>query len=116
MIDHLPEDLRAALAQANTARQRRASRRLLHVNDRAYPILRSWPGGFAIDAADLGPLRGQVEITDGVRDAWLCLIIASRIEGDMLICDFKRITAARRAPPVDYPTAKTTFAALPPPT
>jgi hypothetical protein len=102
MIDHLPEDLARAMAKADKARQRRASRLMVQIGDRSYRILRHWQGGFAIDATDLGPLRGRAEMTDGARASWTCLIVASRIEGDELICTFKQMTAARHLPPPDY--------------
>lgn len=110
MIDHLPADLASAIARAGKARQRRTSRLMLHVGERSYRILRHWDGGFAIDATDLGPLRGRAEITDGARASWTCLIVASRIEGAELICDFKRMTAARSMPPADYARPETGIA------
>lgn len=102
MIEHLPAELAHALARADRTQRMRVTRLLLHVNDRSYRILRMWPGGFAIAAEGLGPLRGQVEITDGARASWSCLIVASRLEGAELHCDFKRMTAARSLPPADY--------------
>jgi hypothetical protein len=115
MIECLPDDLRKALAKAHRMKARRNSRLLLHVGAHTYPILRRWEGGFAIDAAMVHSLRGQVVITDGARASWHCLIVASRLEGDALICDFKTVTPARLGPPRDYAEDRPAVAGLLPP-
>jgi len=102
MLEHLPEDIAAGLAAARARKARRGSRLCLHVNGEIHPLRRLWETGFAMDAASAPVLRGLVDLYDGPRHISHCLIIASGIDGDERIFEFKRETLAGRAQVVDY--------------
>jgi hypothetical protein len=102
MIDTLPEAFAAAHAARSPRTGRDRVRYLLHAGDDTHAILHMWEDGFAVDAALLPRLRGAVDISRGGRDLWTCLIVASRVEHGMLLCEFKRITPVHAEAPVDY--------------
>lgn len=103
MFEFLPKDLRDGLEAARKAAQRKSSRLRVHVGDQVFPILRFWDRGFALDAA-MSPskLRGLVDVYDGARHIFQCLIIATSIEDGELVCEFKRATAVSDRAPVDF--------------
>jgi len=112
MLEHLPKDIREALEAAHRLAARRSSRLRLHAGDSVYPILRAWEGGFAL-AGDSAPnLRGLVDVHDGARHLWQCLIVASREENGEIICEFKRNTVVTDRPARDFPVADDAPAAL----
>lgn len=102
MIDSLPEAFDAARSVRGLRGARGRGRYLLHAGDDTHAILHMWADGFAVDAGLLPRLRGAVEISRGGRDLWTCLIVASRVEHGMLLCEFKRITPVHAEAPVDY--------------
>ena len=102
MLEHLPEDIAQGLAAARARDQRRGSRLCLHVNGEIYPLRRLWETGFAMDAARAPVLRGLVDLYDGPRHISHCLIIASGIDGDERIFEFKRETMAGATRIADY--------------
>jgi hypothetical protein len=107
MLEHLPEEIRVALAaaqrrEAGALRGREASRLSLHVGGRVHPILRIWEGGLALPAEAGGRLRGRVDVHDGSRHLFHCLITALREEAGEVICAIKHATPASDTPPRDY--------------
>jgi hypothetical protein len=103
MLEFLPKDLRDGLEAARKKRLRRQSRLRVEVGDVVYPVLRFWQGGFALDAdLSLGKLRGLVDLYDGSRHIFQCLIVASAVEDGELVCDFKRATAVSDRAALDF--------------
>ena len=102
MFEFLPTEIRAGLLEAERRAARRRSRLRVQVGDAVYPVLRSWPGGFALDAATTPALRGLVELYDGARHLATCLIVASVEDGGELVCDYKRSTAVIDRAPLDF--------------
>lgn len=102
MLEHLPQDIRDAMMRPNRRDRMRGRTLHLHLGDQIFPILRMWDDGFAIDAARLPQLRGAVEIRDGTRRVWTCLIVAAAVEGGELVCAFKRLSPAQDSAPADY--------------
>jgi hypothetical protein len=102
MFEYLPKEIRAGLLEAEKRAARRQSRLRVHLGDAVYPVLRAWPGGFALDAATTPTLRGLVDLYDGSRHLATCLIVASVEEGGELVCDYKRSTAVTDRAPVDF--------------
>jgi hypothetical protein len=102
MLEHLPQDIREMLGRPRRRDRLRGRRLRLHLGDAVFPIRRLWDDGFAIDAARLTRLRGRVEIREGQRRVWTCLIVAAAIEGDELVCSFKRLSPAQDSAPADY--------------
>ncbi|AWD22406.1 hypothetical protein [Pseudogemmobacter blasticus] len=103
MLEFLPTHVRDGLEAARKRELRKRSRLRVQVGDAVYPVLRFWHDGFALDA-DLAPgkLRGLVDVFDGSRHVFQCLIVASANEDGELLCEFKRATAVTDRPALDY--------------
>ena len=101
-MDNLPQAVRDGLAEA-ARRATRKSRRL-RVNDgsRTYPVLRVWKNGFAMMRDTADRLRGHVDLFDGERHIARCLIVASRIDEDEMVFEYKHATAPSERAPADY--------------
>ena len=102
MLEFLSKEVREGLELARKNEQRRKSRLRVQVGEAVFPVLRFWHDGFALDAALTPRLRGLVDVYDGARHVFHCLIVASVIEGDEVVCDFKRSTPAEDKAPLDY--------------
>lgn len=102
MLEYLPEDVRRGLDEARRRRVRRGNRLNLQVDGQVLPLNRLWEDGFALDAGRTPGLRGLVDVYDGAQHLSQCLIVASAVEGDEMIYEFKRITTVTRAPVRDY--------------
>ncbi|NJM83298.1 MAG: hypothetical protein HC844_13130 [Tabrizicola sp.] len=103
MLEFLPKEISEGLEAARKKDQRRRSRLRVQVGDAVFPILRFWHDGFALEA-DVSPrlLRGLVDVYDGSRHIFQCLIVASGVEDGELVCDFKRATAVREKAALDF--------------
>jgi len=103
MLEFLPKDVREALDAARNQELKRKSRLRVEVGQAVFPVLRFWHDGFALNA-DLSPrsLRGLVDVYDGSRHVFQCLIVASSIENGELVCDFKRATAVTDRAALDF--------------
>ena len=103
MLEFLPTYVREGLEAARKKDLRRKSRLRVQVGDAVYPVLRFWDDGFALVAVfSPGKLRGLVDVYDGSRHVFQCLIMASGIENGELVCDFKRATAVSDRAPLDF--------------
>lgn len=102
MSMYLPEAVRKGLEEARKTAMRRSSRLCVHNDDKVYKVLRLWDGGFAMDVEDAPHLRGHVDLYDGMRHLYQCLVIASREEDGEMIFEFKWHTAVHDRPPVDF--------------
>ncbi len=98
MFEYLPPGLRAEFESARMDAMRRKSRLRIRTGEQVYPILRFRSDWFTLDVAQVDHLRGVVDIFDGGRHLFQCLIVASEVEGDELICRIKQSTLS--APPV----------------
>ena len=102
MSDFLPQSVREGLEAARREAERRKSRLKVRDGETTYPVLRFWSKGFAL-AADPAPnLRGLVDLFDGERHLYQCLIVTSREEAGERIYEFKRSTAASDKAPLDF--------------
>ena len=102
MSDHLPEAVRKGLEDARVAMLRRSSKLCIHDGDRVHRVLRLWDGGFSVDATDAPRLRGFVDLYDGVRHLYQCLIVAGHREDGEMIYDFKWSTVVSDRPAADF--------------
>ncbi len=101
MTDFLPEEVRAGLEAARKADLERKSTLRVRAGGVAHPILRFRDNGFTVDS-DLPKLRGLVDVYDGSRHLYRCLIIASEEEGGETRYEFKRATTASDRAPLDF--------------
>mgnify|MGYP007005195565 CR=1 FL=1 len=81
---------------------RRKGRLCVHDGDDVYRIQRFWEGGFSLDAGVADKLRGRVEIFDGARHLYQCLIVGSVPDGDEQVFEFKWLHPVPYAAPVDF--------------
>ncbi len=103
MLEFLPKEIREGLEAARKKDLKRRARLRVQVGDAVFPVLRFWDNGFALDAElSPGQLRGLVDVYDGSRHVFQCLIVASFIENGELVCDFKRATAVKERPALDF--------------
>lgn len=102
MLEFLPQEIRDGLEAARKSAAKRKSRLRVQVGEAVFPVLRFWHDGFALDA-DLTPhLRGLVDVYDGSRHVFRCLMVASTVENGELVCEFKRSTAVTDTAPLDF--------------
>lgn len=101
-MEYLPKELIDGLDAARLRGQTRKSRLRVQLGAQLVPILRFWKDGFAVDGAITQNLRGLVDIFDGAKHEFQCLIVASRVENGNLICDFKRATRVEDRAALDY--------------
>ncbi len=102
MLEFLSKEVREGLEMARKAKERRKSRLRVQVGEAVFPVLRFWHDGFVLDGALSPHLRGLVDIYDGSRHVFQCLIVASSKDGDEISCDFKRLTPVTDKAPLDF--------------
>ncbi|MCR8724819.1 hypothetical protein [Frigidibacter sp. ROC022] len=102
MSDFLPREVREGLEMARKRDLARKSRLRVVVDDQIYPVRRFWDDGFSLDADGAPYLRGLVDLYDGSRHLYTCLIVASEEASGEMIYEFKRHTAAVDKPPRDF--------------
>lgn len=102
MLEYFSKEVIEGLKSARTAKDRRKSRMRVQVGEAVFPVLRFWHDGFVLDGTFSPQLRGLVDIYDGSRHVFQCLIVASSAEGGEISCDFKRLTPVTDKAPVDF--------------
>lgn len=102
MLEFLPQEVREGLDAARKRARKGRSRLRVQVGDATFPIRRFWQGGLALDAGQVPHLRGLVDVYDGARHVFQCLIVASSAEDGELVCDFKRLTAVTDRAALDF--------------
>ena len=102
MYEFLPEAVREGLAQARKQSVRRGNRLCVHDGEKVHRISRLWDDGFAIDVKSAPRLRGRVDIFDGNRQLYQCLVINSAEKGDERVFEFKWLHAIPDRPPADF--------------
>lgn len=102
MEEVLSKELRAGLNAARISRVRKASRLRLDLDGRLVPVLRLGKSGFAVAIDDAPSLPGLVDLYDGARHLFQCLIVASEESGGEMWYEFKRATPVAAAAPLDF--------------
>ncbi|MGR3501758.1 hypothetical protein [Pseudaestuariivita sp.] len=102
MTTFVSKDVQAALDAARKATQKRLSRHRVVQGEQSFRILKLWSDGFVLDAETAPHLRGLVDIYDGGRHLYQCLIVASETDGSEWRFEFKRNTEAADKAPLDY--------------
>jgi hypothetical protein len=106
MSEYLPDAVRKGLEDARLAMLRRSARLCIHDGERVHRILRLWDGGFALDAKGAPRLRGHVDLYDGARHIYTCLVVTSHEAGGEQVYDFKWNTAVADRPAADFVRAE----------
>lgn len=112
MSTFLPCDVQASLDAARNKVERDSSRLKIKTGKETCRILRLWKNGFALEAEQAPAIRGFVDIYDGERHLYQCLIIASENLNGERQFEFKRNTLAKDRPPLDFFLAETSPVAL----
>lgn len=102
MSTYVPKAVQDALDHARLHKARSKSRFRVQIGEDVFPVLRLWDSGFAVEAETASHLRGLVDLFDGSRHIFQCLIVASEEEADEMRYDFKRATLAADQAPLDF--------------
>lgn len=114
MFEYLPKDLQDGLDAARKRAEKRKGRLCIHIDGQVHPIRRWWEGGFALSARHAPSLRGLVDVYDGPKHIFRCLVIASQSDEEEVICEFKRSTAPADRAALDFcPEAEAPAGLLP---
>ena len=101
-MEFLPKDVLEGLRAAQKRAASKTMRLRVLAGGAAWPVLRRFKGGFALDADQVTHLRGYVDLYDGQTHIATCLIVASEIAGGELIYNVKRETAVCDRAPLDF--------------
>ena len=112
MSEYLPKEVREGLELARKRSLRQKSRLRVLVGDEAFPVLKLWDEGFALDSENAPFLRGLVDLYDGARHLYQCLIVTSEEEAGQTRYEFKRSTEVRDTAPLDFERAENAPVAL----
>lgn len=102
MTTFLPKEVQDGLEAAHKKALRKRNRLRVVVGEDRYPILRLWDHGFSVSREGVPSLRGLVDVYDGGRHLWQCLIVAAADEIDEVHYEYKRQTAANEKAALDY--------------
>jgi len=102
MMTCLPKEIAEGLERARNRERRKQARLRAAVGERTFPVLEVRDGGFALGADDAPHLRGLVDLYDGARHLYQCLIVASEEDSGLMRYEFKRSTAATDKAPLDF--------------
>ena len=105
------KEVQAGLDRARISSMRKSSRLRVHAGADVLPVLRMWKSGFSMEA-DTAALRGLVDLYDGSRHLFQCLIVASEDDAGERRYDFKRATAVADKPALDFEVAENAPVAL----
>ena len=101
-MEFLPKEVREGLEAARKRDLKKKSRLRVRVNEEVFPVLKFWDTGFALDIERAPRLRGLVDLYDGSRHLYQCLIVASEEEDGQMKYEFKRNTAVEDRAPLDF--------------
>ncbi|WP_204115002.1 hypothetical protein [Shimia biformata] len=102
MTTFLPKEVQAGLDAARKKDLKKKSRLRVEAGGEMFRVLKFRSDGFTLDIQDAPHLRGFVDLYDGARHIYQCLIVASEAEGDLMHYEFKRSTAASDSAPLDF--------------
>ncbi len=102
MSTYLPKEIQDSLGAARLAGLRKTSRLRVETGQDSFRVLRLWEDGFSVEGDVVPPLRGLVDLFDGSRHLYQCLIVASEEDAGEMRYEFKRNTAAADSAPLDF--------------
>ena len=102
MTTFLPKEVAEGLEAARKQALRKKSRLRVQAGMEIFRVLKYWDSGFSVDLQDASQLRGLVDLYDGSRHLYQCLIVASEEEGGEMRYEFKRNTRAVDSAPLDF--------------
>ena len=102
MSTWVPKEVQAGLDAARKKSLRKSTKMRVEADGQSFRVLKYRENGFTLDIEDAPHLRGLVDLYDGGRHVYQCLIVASEEDGDVMHYEFKRSTVAEDRPPADY--------------
>ena len=102
MYTFLPDAVQKGLEEARKAALKRKDRLSVHDAEKSYRIRRFWDGGFALDREGTERLRGRLDIYDGPKHLYTCLVVSSVDEQDERVFEFKWATPVASGPAADF--------------
>ncbi|MGJ8545812.1 MAG: hypothetical protein ACSHWZ_10245 [Sulfitobacter sp.] len=98
----LSKEVQSGLDQARMDAMKKSSRLRIDHGGTLHRVLRLWKTGFAMEAETAPHLRGLVDIYDGAKHLFQCLIIAAEEENGEMLFEFKRATPVSETAPLDF--------------
>lgn len=105
MSEYLPQSLREELLRARQDAAAKRTRLRVEAAGESYRLTKLTRAGFSIAIEDAPKLRGLVDLFEGGRHLSQCLIVAAAEDGDQMVYEFKRNTAAHDGAPLDFERA-----------
>jgi len=102
MDNFLSEEVRKGLEQARSRASKKSDRLCVHMDDEVYRISKTFENGFGLPAGKHVELRGLVDVYDGPKHLYQCLIVCSELVDDEVHYEYKRSTEASDQAPVDF--------------
>jgi len=102
MSTYMSKEVREGLKAAQLAGLKKTSRLRVLVGEDFLPVLRMWKDGFSVEEEAAPVMRGLVDIYDGDRHVYQCLIVASEAGAGEMRYEFKRNTTALDKAPLDF--------------
>ncbi|MGV6839490.1 MAG: hypothetical protein ACWA40_04780 [Planktomarina sp.] len=102
MSTFLPKDVAEGIRLAKKKALKKSTRLRVEAGSADVRVLRYWENGFSVDKETAPKLRGLVDLYDGGRHLYQCLIVASEDQGDEMSYEFKRNTMAADKAPLDF--------------
>ncbi|GKY88851.1 hypothetical protein [Sinisalibacter aestuarii] len=102
MMTFLPKEVREGLELARKRDRKRKARMRVTVGGEVFPVIDYRDNGFALDIDNAPKLRGLVDLYDGARHLYQCLIVATEEDGELMRYEFKRSTAVTDTAPLDF--------------
>lgn len=102
MSEYLPQSVRDELEAAQRSKRKKKTLLRIRAGERNFDVLRRWDGGFSLAADEAPPLRGLVDLYDGARHMYRCLIVTSAEDAGERRFEYKRATAALDEAPLDF--------------
>ena len=102
MESFLSDEVRRGLDQARKRATKASSRLCVHVGDTVYRVTKTFDNGFCVPAEVGAELRGLVDVYDGPKHLFQCLIVCAELADDEVHYEYKRTTEAVDQAPVDF--------------
>ena len=102
MYAFLPDAVQQGLDEARKAALKRKDRLSVRDGEQSFRIRRLWDGGFALDLEGSDQLRGHVDIYDGPKHLYQCLVVSSINDDNERVFEFKWLTPVATQPAADF--------------
>jgi hypothetical protein len=102
MESFLSDEVRVGLEQARKRAAKASKRLCVHVGNDVFRITQTFDNGFSVPADLDTDLRGLVDVYDGPKHLFQCLIVCAELSDDDVHYEYKRTTEAVDQAPVDF--------------